>query len=266
MTTTDVNNPVKTPGFFSLLVGIFIRPRATFTTIKENGRRAWIVMAIIAAILVMLPPIIAGPITARQSAEAFRQAQEQFGNQTGPDGSQIEIGEPPAFISSPIFTTVFPAVGGVIGLVIGWLLWSGALHLLSSMTGGRSTFIQMLQTAVWAWVPYGVRNIVQAVYIAITGELIANPGLSGFVAPEPPPEGALFTPPNTGQLILQSFLGQIDIYLFWNLALLLIGVMVMSQLPRRKAVGILLIVWAVFTLLSLAPALLGGMAAGSFGA
>jgi hypothetical protein len=265
MTTTDATDPTQTPGFFSLLVGILIRPRATFTAIKENGRRTWIIMALIAIILVVLPRIVSGPITARQSAEAFQQAQEQFGTQTGPDGAEIAISEPPAFISSPIFTTVFPAVGSVIGLIVSWLLWSGALHLLGSMVGGRNTFGQMLHTVVWAWVPYGIRNIVQAIYIAVTGELIAHPGLSGFVASEPPPEEAFFTTPNTGQLVLQSLLGRIDIYLFWNLALLLIGVTIVSQLPRRKALGILLIVWAVFTLLGLAPALLSSVAAGMVG-
>lgn len=271
MTTSDVINPAKAPGFFRLVGGMLVRPRPTFAAIKENGRRTWIIMALIACILVMLPPIVSGPITARQSAEAFQQAQAQFGNQAGSgvvsgdsaDGTGVVVAEAPAFISSPIFTTVIPAIGGVLGLVIGWLLWGGALHLLGSMVGGRNTFSQMLQTVVWAWIPYGIRNVVQAIYIAVTGELIAHPGLSGFVAPEPTPEGAFFTTPNTGQLVLQSLLGRIDVYLFWNLALLLVGIMVMSQLPRRKALGILLVVWAVFTLLSLAPALISGVAAGA---
>lgn len=273
MATTEVSAPHKSPSFFHLLLGILIRPRVTLAAIRENGRRTWLIMAVIAIILVMLPAIVSGPITARQSAEAFQQAQAQFGNEGGsgvitsgaPEGGEVVMTEAPAFISSPIFTTAIPAIGGVFGLVIGWLLWGGALHLLGSMVGGRNTFGQMLQTVVWAWTPFGIRNIVQTVYIAVTGELIAHPGLSGFVAPEPPPEGVLFTPPNTGQLVLQSLLGRIDVYLFWNLALLLIGIMVMAQLPRRKALGILLIVWAVFTLLSLAPALVGGIATGAMG-
>ncbi|MEJ2748318.1 MAG: YIP1 family protein [Anaerolineae bacterium] len=273
MTTTEAASSHKPPGFFHLLIGILIRPRATLTAVKENGRRTWLIMAGIAVVLVMLPPIVSGPITARQSAEAFQQAQAQFGNQAssgittsgGAEGSGTVAAQAPAFISSPIFTTVIPAIGKVIGLIIGWLLWSGALHLLGSMAGGRNTFGQMMQTVVWAWVPFGIRSIVQTVYIAATGQLIAHPGLSGFVASPQPAEGVLFTPPSTGQLVLQSLLGRIDIYMFWNLGLLLIGIMVMGQLPRRKALGILLIIWAIFTLLSLAPSLVGGIAAGAMG-
>ncbi len=45
----------------------------------------------------------------------------------------------------------------------------------------------------------------------------------------------------------------------WNLALLVIGLMAFTKLPRRKAITAIAVIWLVFALLSVVPAILGGM-------
>ena len=192
--------------------GVLAKPRQTFAALPDNGRRTWIVMALLGMILVTLPIIASGPVTAQQTRELL---QEQFANQPGFEDSGVDAEQAASLAASPIITTVVPAVFSAIGLIIGWLIWSGALYLLASMVGGRSTFLQMFQVVIWAWLPFALRNIVQGIYITASQALIANPGLSGFAgAPAPNPSDPFSAVPSTGTAVLQSFLGQIDIYLF----------------------------------------------------
>ena len=129
------------------------------------------------------------------------------------------------------------------------------------MMGGRNTFGQMLRMVIWTWAPFAVRGVLQAGYIWLTQQPIANPGLSGFVAGETSLAGVP-APPGTSTLVWRTLLGQVDIYLFWHLALIVIGLMVAARLPRRKAVTLALASWVLLTLLSLLPAVIQGSIAG----
>ncbi|HHH41528.1 MAG TPA: YIP1 family protein [Chloroflexi bacterium] len=247
---------------FRLLWGIVARPRSTMERLSESGGRAWWLPAILAVVMLVLPILVAAPITARQTREAILATQEQMKEQWGetmPGQDEAQIEEAMAAASSPLITVVFPSLGGVVGLAVGWLIWAGALHLASMALGGRPSFGTMLRMVVWSWIPYAVRGLLQTVYILATGQLIANPGLSGLVADNRPVSEMVLAPPSTGQILLQALLSRIDIFLLWNLALLVIGVMVTARLPRRRAVLITLGVWAVLTALAMVPALIGAI-------
>lgn len=233
-----------------------ISPRKSFSAIGEGNGRSWIIMALLGVVLVTLPIIVAGPLQQQQIRDALAEQNFEF-----PEGAETPADfDPAAFAASPITTIIVPAAFAAIGLVFGWVIWSGAFHLIDSMAGGRNSFLLMLQIVIWARVPYGIRNLVQTIYIATTNTLIENPGLSGFVNTGPPPENPFAaTPPSPGILALQTFLQQIDIYLFWNFALLVIGIMVIAKLPRRKAMGVILVVWAVFTLIRVGGAAASGI-------
>ncbi len=245
---------------FRLLWGIVARPRATLEHLSESGRRTWWLPATLAVVMLILPILVAAPIATRQTREAVLAAQEQMREQwgeamAGQDEAQIE--QAMSVASSPLITVVFPSIGGAIGLGVGWLIWAGALHLAGMVFGGRPSFGAMFRMVVWAWIPYTVRGLLQTVYILTTGQLIANPGLSGLVAENRPISEMIVAPPSTGQLLLQAFLSRIDLFLLWNLALLAVGTMVTARLPRRRAVLITLGVWVILTALAMIPALVG---------
>jgi len=75
----------------------------------------------------------------------------------------------------------------------------------------------------------------------------------------------MFVRPSTGQIAASSLLSHIDLFLFWNLALLVIGTVVVSRISGRKATAIVLGIWVVLTLLGLLPALVGLLVSRSFG-
>jgi hypothetical protein len=231
-------------GFFRLLGGVLISPRNTFTYLREHGGRAWLLVAALLLLLSSLPPLVGGPVQARETRQ---QIMDNLENQPGMP-TDVDMEQVAAMTASPIFTTVIPTVGAVLALLFSWLLWSGALYLLAAMTGGRGSFGQLLPVVVWATLPYGLRSLAQTIYIATTDSLINTPGLSGFVQSESTDPFAL---PSTETAVLESLLGQVEIYLFWYLALLVIGLMAVMQVSKRKALGLVITVWAIFLLFRL---------------
>jgi hypothetical protein len=105
---------------------------------------------------------------------------------------------------------------------LGWFILGSVLHLVMTLSGSRSSNTASLNLTAWASLPFGLRYIVQGIYYIASGSLIRGPGLSGFAAPE-----ATF---------LAAFLALVDIYLVWQIALLLVGARPLSGLARGKAV------------------------------
>jgi hypothetical protein len=245
-----------------LLWGMIVRPRATLEYLRDRGGKTWWLPGLLAAAMIILPVVVAAPITARVARESFLAAQERMGEQldtemSEEDRSQME--QAMSITASPLITVVFPALGGVVGQIVGWLAWAGALYLAGLALGGRSTFGQMLRMVLWAWLPYVLRGLLQTIYILASGQLIAHPGLSGLVQGATSVEEMVLAPPSPAQTVLVAFLSRMDLFLVWNLVLLVIGVMVVTHLPRRKAVLLTLGVWVLLTALGLAPALIGGL-------
>lgn len=254
--------PLKTQGIFAVFLGMLYKPGRTFEYLRDHAQKSWIFAAILALIFLLLPVVVSGPIASRQAQELFRtqieERPEMFQNMTE-EQQQVAINA----AGNPLFFMVIPAAGVIFGLIISWLVWSGALHLVSTMSGGGNTFAQIWQMVVWSWLPFVVRGLMQTVYVLLTGKLITNAGLSGLVAGAQQ-SADVFAIPGIGQLVLQSFLSRIDLFLLWNLVLIFIGVAVMGRLSRRKAFLITLGVWAVFSLLSLIPAVISGVFTSTF--
>jgi hypothetical protein len=255
-------------GLLRLLWGMIVRPRATLEHLREREGRTWWVPALLAVLLVILPILVAAPITARQTREAVVATQEQLGERLGTEMSaqeQAQMEQAMSVAASPLITVVFPAVGGVVGRVVGWLAWAGALYLVGMALGGRSTFGQTFRMVVWTWLPCALRGLLQTVYILASGQLIANPGLSGLVREDRPIGEMVLAPPSPGQTLLVALLSKVDLFWVWNLVLLVVGVTVVSRLPRRKALLVTLGVWLLLTAVSLLPALIGGFFARQVG-
>jgi hypothetical protein len=248
-----------------LVVGIITRPRATLEYVGERGQRTWWLPALLVVLLIVLPILVSGPLRTAQTQAEMRTTQEEVAERMGEDVSEEQLERAMSMAASPLITVVFPAVGGAVSRVVGWLVWAGALYLAGMVFGGRSTFRQMFPVVVWAWIPYGLRGLLQTVYILISRQLIANPGLSGLARSQPSVSETVLASPSTGQIFLTAFLSRFDLFLVWTLILLVIGVEATTHLSRRKAVLVTLAVWVVLTGLSLLPALIGSLFAAQLG-
>ena len=143
----------------------------------------------------------------------------------------------------PTFVYVMPLVQSLAGLWLGWLLLAALLHFGSTLLGGRGSMQSALNIVAWASLPFALRDILRIVFMLGAGHAIASPGLSGFVA-------------TTG--FASQLLTHLDVFLIWNVFLLILGFGIADSLPRSKAVmGVV----AVMVLALLAQAGLGALGA-----
>jgi hypothetical protein len=146
----------------------------------------------------------------------------------------------------PVFLYIMPLIGSLTGLWLGWLLLAGLLHFGSTLLGGRGSMQSALNIVAWASLPFAVRDILRIIFMLAAGHGITRPGLSGFTS----------TPGFVSQLLTR-----VDIFLIWQVVLLVIGFALTDGLPRSKALmGVLVMV----VLVLFAQAGLGALAS-SFG-
>ncbi|MCB9419018.1 MAG: YIP1 family protein [Ardenticatenaceae bacterium] len=148
--------------------------------------------------------------------------------------------------SGPVFTYLLPAVMALLGVYLGWLVLGWVLHLILTMLGGRGSSRQVLNVAAWASLPFAIRSVVRIAAMWNSGQLLTYLGLSGFA---PANDGALV-------LYLSSLLTHVDLYLFWFILLLGIGVRTGENLARFKGWTAVLLTVIFLTLLRAVPALL----------
>ena len=255
MTELD-SAPVEPPRrfHFGWLFPALFRPRQTFSAIATYPHGAWLTPLIVVMICAVLNVAIAGPI--RQAAVlAAPPPTPPPGAQFTPE-QEAQIAQAAAIPANPIFVYVFPVVISVLGIWVVWLLVVGIMHLTFTLLGGRSSTRTAMNIVAWASLPFAVRDLLRIGFMALTGHLIAFPGLSGFA---PTPDGLV-----SG--LLFGLLGMVDIYLCWHMALLVLGVKRADSLSTGKVItGVAITMILAMTLQAL-PGAIGAQAVRMFGA
>lgn len=168
-------------------------------------------------------------------------------------------GLPAEMPTPPVATVLVNVAGRLVSLVGNWILWIVLLGLSAILLGGREAgFGIMARLAMWSWLSYVVRGVLQIIYVLASGDPLYNPGLSGlFVDNTPPPMGTfIYTIPTRGEQVMAAILGRVDVYLIWQMALLTIGLADLSRLSRRRSVLVVTGIWLIGTGLSLLPILI----------
>jgi hypothetical protein len=233
------------------LIGVLIRPRATFEKLRAAKRGYWWVvfaLAVVAALVLAL----ASTAAQRSTIQAVVQS------------GSVEGVEMPANMAQTATTlaTVGAAISGVFSALFGYLLLTLLVFGAGLVLGGKATFQQVFTMSVWTTLPYVVRSLVQAIASLVTGAAPVS-GLSGV----------LTIAETMSMPVLAAILSRIDIYMVWSLVLLVIGVGVVYRLSKGKTflvVGIYVVVTLVLivastALLSSIGNMLGGGSAGGGG-
>jgi len=101
-----------------------------------------------------------------------------------------------------------------------------------------------LNIVAWSSLPFAVRDILRVVFMLAAGHAIISPGLSGFT-------------PTPG--LVSQLLTRVDIFLIWQVVLLIIGFALTDGLARGKAVtGVVVVIILVL----LAQAGIGALTSG----
>ena len=241
--TTLQQQPVRRFDF-ARVFSTLLRPRQTFQATASEARSTWLTPMLILSLTALLVVLVSGYLKTRAALMGEIPLPPDWQYWT-PD-MQNNYMQAQQLTQGKVFMYVIPLVSAWSGLWVGWIVLGGLLHLGSTLLGGRGSMQGALNITAWATLPFALRDLLQMIYMLSASHAIASPGLSGFAT----------------SAFMTQILMRMDIFLFWNIVLLIIGFSIADGLPRSKAViGVVIVV----LLLLLAQAGLGTMISGFSG-
>jgi hypothetical protein len=236
---------------FGWLVSVLVKPRQTFDRVRETGQNSYLTPLLVISLFALIAILVAAPIRRQAAAGGVVQYPPDYQYWSPEMQAQFEAGINAG--TGPAFTYIFPAISALAGIWLGWLFLSAVLHLSLTISGSRSSFSSVMNVVAWASVPLILRYIVQIISMLATHRLITSPGLMGFAAVG-----------DTSMVqYIASVLPLIDLYLIWQVVLIMVGVKPLSGLSTGKVITSVLIAMiislAVFALPGFAGKKLGGL-------
>ena len=236
----------------AILLALVDRPGEAFRAIAARARRLWLVPFAFLVVVMLASTFITADHYARLQAEISRYWIEhgRFAEQMPPDAREqaLEQIERQAERGASSSLLALSIGGGVVGTVLGWLIWGAVLHYAATLQGSEtSRFDAMFNVAAWAWIPHGLGQLVKAGFTLFSGRLPLYDGLSFLVA--------------TGNYPLDSmnplfqFLSGLTLWQLASWWLLVAGASAVSGQSRRRWAGLVLGVWLLFAFLKLVPLL-----------
>lgn len=241
MTDTTFNQQPARRFNFARVQATLFQPRQAFQEMAAESRATWLMPMLVLTITAVLVILVAGSLKARATMTGEVQLPQDW-EYWSPD-MQKNYMQAQQATQGPVFMYVMPLIKSLTGLWLGWLLLGALLHFGSTLLGGRGSMQGALNIVAWASLPFAIRDILRIIFMLAVGHTLVSPGLSGFVS----------TPGFVSQLLTH-----VDIFLIWNVILLIVGFGIADSLPRSKAVTVVL---AIMVLVLLAQAGLGALGA-----
>lgn len=247
---TDLSNDEKPRRLhFEWVLPLFFRPARTLKTVVERDHPVWQTPLLILSVLAIVVVLVGAPIRT-QLSQQVGELPPDF--QYWPPDQQEQYFASQANKANPLFIYLFPALGALIGIWLSWFLLGSILHLALTLSGSRGTSRQAINLVAWASLPFAIRSIVTILAILINKRLIEAAGVSGFIAADA--EGfASF---------MRVLLAFVDIYLIWQVILLMVGSLPLTGLSRGKAWTAVLISVLLMLVLQTVPGYVSGLLSG----
>jgi hypothetical protein len=209
---------------FKEIFPVLFRPRSAFARLTEKSASAWLTPMLVLSLMLIL----------RLAVQGYFQAQAAMMGEVPlpPDWQwwtpemQNQYMQAQSLTQGPVFVYVIPITMGLAGLWAGWGIFSGLLHLTSTLLGGRGSMNSALNVVAWGSLPFAVRDLLRVIFMLIVQHPINSAGLSGFVTVS---EGAT--------IFFSQLFTFVDLFLIWHIVLLIIGISVSDNVSTRKAIG-----------------------------
>lgn len=237
------------------LFGWIDQPKKTLRYVVKNPRwPVWLAPLLVVLVSLLIVTVVSAPSLSEMSREqGEQQIEAQMASMSGEQADQVRRSLDT--FTSPLFLGVTAVALGTLGLVLTWLFRGAILFFIGYLFGTDNRFIQMVTLVMWSWLPFALRDLVQAAYVAVNGQLVLHRGLSFLVASSDQAQ-------NGGNL-LYGLLTQVDVFLVWHLFLVAIGLAVSTRATTMKATIGTVGYWLLTALVGLLPTLLGMMVGGS---
>ncbi len=188
---------------------IWFRPRKILKAIAAEERRIWVFPLLVISAGLLVFTFTRGWVQSSTRPEVVFPPDYQY---YLPDEQQ-NLQNALALANGPVFVYLFPAIAALAGLGLYWLVYSGLLVSGFRILRGRCSGRSIRNLTAWAMLPMILRFFIQSIYMVLSGEVIKTTGMSGVV----------FSSDALQQSIGAYFLSGVDIYLIWQMALLIIG-------------------------------------------
>jgi len=214
------------------LIGVFFSPGAAMDALARKPR-FWLALAVVTliGIVVMTVAYQRGVME-----HGIRQKMETGGQMDRLPADQRER----ALEQGAKWGSYIAMGGSVVGPALALAMTSGVLLLLSKLAlGGRGSFQQMMAVVSHAWLPLSVHGL-----LSIPIYLAKEPDTIDFENPLPVANlGFLFS--STDQAKLYRLGSSIDLFSFWVMVLLVIGISRLTGRSKGAAAAVVAAPWAL---------------------
>lgn len=241
---TPVPSPAAAPpGGLALLVGTFWQPGATFKALGERPAFLWPLLILV--IVAMLTQVVLLPRLDMEGT--IREGMERFGQ--GDKLTDEQIHE--MATRGGTLRKVAPLFGALLGIPIITALLALAYMLGLKVAGSSAGFDRAFAVVAHAQAPPAiVKTALTAVialqresFTAMEAERLVRSNLATWLGPEAPKA-------------LLALGGVLDVFNVWYWVLLVLGLAIVGRVTRGAAVGIVLVLWGLYTLGAVGLALL----------
>lgn len=161
----------------------------------------------------------------------------------------------PAEIGVPKVVMIIGSTAGLIGatisLYLSWLIRTALIYLFGSITKGKARFYALFSVMGYAWIPLFIRSLLYTVVFTIQpplGLLSCGSGSchAAMSAMRVPTNLAFFIPIEHISPLF-ALLNQVDLFIFWSLALMVLGIFFVLKFNPKKSILIVTSYWVLVT-------------------
>lgn len=252
MTETELEPVEESPRAFHFewIFPILFRPQKTLKEINQQTKGVWIVPLLLLTVMVILRAVVSGPVLRSNLVTISPEDSPSY--EWLSDEEKMQLQEAVDNQGNDLSIVILPAVAGVLGTWVSWLIFGAILHLGLTIAGTRSNTGSSLNLVAWTSMPFVVRELVQMIAVLVTQKAIAGNGLSGFIAVDA--QGF--------QVFLRSLLAFVDIYMIWQVVLLLLSVTPEIKAQRARAWSAVIIAVIIFLAVLALPGFIGAQLSG----
>ncbi len=220
--TTSTQPPISQPEKASVwedFLDIFYAPAAVFRR-RENGN-FWIPLLVVTVLMAILAFANRGVFEVIFDTEFARNVPQMMKANPNLTPEMIDRGKRIAFLVAEYGSVVFIPI---LALMLAFAAW-----LLAKAFGAKLSWNSAMMAASFGLIP----RVIQQIALSVQGLLIDPANLTTRFSIELGP--ARFMDPATIQPLMGAFLDHVELFAFWSVALITIGVAVMGKLPKAKA-------------------------------
>lgn len=213
--------------FFSRIVGVLFEPTRTFESIAR--RPDWILPLLL---ITLLTAITSHYVASHLDLENSMRAQFEEQKQMTPE--QIDKA-----IEFTMAAKKFSSVIGMVTTPLFLMILAALLLLILKIFGAGGTFKQLFSISIYGWIPQVIKGILMTAVLIPKGMI-------------PPEEAGTVLKSNLGFLVDPlsapvpfAVLSSIDVFNFWTLFLLALGVSIVSGWSRLRATLVVASLWMI---------------------